>query len=215
MRRALRPFIADERGLTLIELMMATALLSLVLAAAAAALASYQRTAASSDVRLENLSEAEAIMDVVGRDIRTATRPAAGESPFVYAGATEVRFYANLRTTTGPKLVRLYVDTPTGRVIEESIEPTGSPPYSYTSAPVLRVVGRHFANDATQPLLTYVDDEGNVLSGNPLSSDQRLQIDAVRIDLSIRKSTSLSVRATTVRTTVRLPNVEYTPVTTP
>jgi prepilin-type N-terminal cleavage/methylation domain-containing protein len=214
LRNALRR-ARDERGMTLVELMMASALLSLVLAASSAALVSYQRTAASSDIRLENLTEAQAIMDIVSRDIRTATRPAAGESPFLVASANEVRFYANLRTVTGPKLVRLYVDSGTGRVIEEAIEPTGAPPYSYTSTPVVRVVGRHFANAATQPLLTYVDDEGNVLSGSPLTADQRLQIDSVRIDLSIRKSTSLSVRATTVRTTVRLPNVEYTPVTTP
>jgi prepilin-type N-terminal cleavage/methylation domain-containing protein len=220
LRRALRPLLADERGLTLVELMMASAILSLVLAASAAALASYQRTAAGSDVRLENLTEAQAIMDVVSRDIRTATRPGAGQSPFLYAGANEVQFYANLRTVTGPKYVRLYVDSVTGRVIEEATEPTGSPPYVYpTSYPasgaVVRVVGRHFANAPSQPLLTYLDDEGNVLSGNPLTADQRLQIDSVRIDLSIRKSTSLSVRATTVRTTVRLPNVEYTPISTP
>jgi prepilin-type N-terminal cleavage/methylation domain-containing protein len=213
--RALRRAARDERGLTLVELMMASALLSLVLAASAAALFSYQQTAASSDVRLENLTEAQAIMDVVSRDVRTATRPAAGESPFLVASANEVRFYANLRTTTGPKLVRLYVDTASGRVIEEAIEPTGAPPYSYTSTPVVRVVGRHFANGSGQPLLTYVDDEGNTLGPVPLTATQRLQIHAVRIDLSIRKSTSLSVRPTTVRTTVRLPNVEYTPVTTP
>jgi prepilin-type N-terminal cleavage/methylation domain-containing protein len=205
---------ADERGLTLIELVMAAALLSLVLAAAAAALASYQRTAAGSDIRLENLTEAQAIMDVVSRDIRTATRPAAGESPFLVANANEVRFYANLHTTTGPKLVRLYVDSGTGRVIEEAIEPTGAPPYSYTSAPTVRVVGRHFANPPSQPLLTYLDEAGNVLGPTPLDADQRLLINAVRIDLSIRKSNNLSVKATTVRTTVRLPNVEYTPVTT-
>jgi len=54
-----------------------------------------------------------------------------------------------------------------------------------------------------------------VLGPAPLTADQRLQVDAVRIDLSIRKSTNLSVDPTTVRTTVRLPNVEYTPVTTP
>jgi prepilin-type N-terminal cleavage/methylation domain-containing protein len=216
--QALRRATRDERGLTLVELMMASALLSLVLAASAAALASYQRTAASSDIRLENLTEAQAIMDIVSRDIRTATRPPqqSSESPFVVAGANEVRFYANLRTTTGPKLVRLYVDSTTGRVIEEAIEPAGASPYTYTSAPIVRVVGRHFANAATQPLLTYLDEEGNVLSGNPLTADQRLQIDSVQIDLSIRKSTNLGVRATTVRTTVRLPNVEYTPlVTTP
>jgi prepilin-type N-terminal cleavage/methylation domain-containing protein len=215
LRRALRPFVADERGMTLIELMMATAMLSLVLAASAAALASYQRTAASSDIRLENLSEAQTIMDVVSRDIRTATRPGAGESPFVVASANEVRFYANLRTTTGPKLVRLYVNTITGQVIEEAIEPTGAPPYSYTSAPTVRVVGRHFANVGTQPLLTYLDDQGNVISTATLTADERLQINAVRIDLSIRKSNNLSVNPTTVRTTVRLPNVEYTPVTVP
>jgi len=201
--------------MTLIELMMATAMLSLVLAASAAALASYQRTAASSDIRLENLSEAQTIMDVVSRDIRTATRPGAGESPFVVASANEVRFYANLKTTTGPKLVRLYVNTTTGQVIEEAIEPTGAPPYSYTSAPTVRVVGRHFANVGTQPLLTYLDDQGNVISTATLTADERLQINAVRIDLSIRKSNNLSVNPTTVRTTVRLPNVEYTPVTVP
>jgi type II secretory pathway pseudopilin PulG len=205
--------------MTLVELMMATALLSLVLAASGAALASYQRTAASSDVRLENLTEAQAIMDVVSRDIRTATRPSAGESPFVYAGANEVRFYANLRTTNGAKYVRLYVDSATGRVIEEATDPTGAPPYTYpssypSSGAVVRIVGRHFANPSGQPLLTYIDDEGNTLPGDPLTSDTSLQIATVQINLSIRKSTSLSVKATTVRTTVRLPNVEYTPVTT-
>jgi prepilin-type N-terminal cleavage/methylation domain-containing protein len=214
LQRAFRR-AADERGLTLIELMMASALLSLVLAAAGAALASYQRTAASSDIRLENLTEAQAIMDVVSRDIRTATRPTAGASPFITAANNEVRFYANLNTTTGPKQVRLYVDSATSRVIEEAIEPAGTPPYTYTSAPKVRVVGRHFANPASQPLLTYLDDQGNVLGPTPLTSPQRLQVHAVRIELSIRKSTNLSVRATTVRTTVRLPNVEYTPVTTP
>jgi prepilin-type N-terminal cleavage/methylation domain-containing protein len=206
---------ADERGMSLIELVMASALLSLVLAAAGAALASYQRTAASSDIRLENLTEAQAIMDVVSRDIRTATRPTAGASPFILANNNEVRFYANLQTTTGPKQVRLYVDSGAGRVIEESIEPTGVAPYTYTSPPTIRVVGRHFANASGQPLLTYLDEQGNVLGPAPLTAVQRLQIDSVRIELSIRKSTSLSVRATTVRTTVRLPNVEYTPVTTP
>jgi prepilin-type N-terminal cleavage/methylation domain-containing protein len=214
LQRAFRR-AADERGLTLVELVMASALLSLVLAAAGAALASYQRTAASSDIRLENLTEAQAIMDVVSRDIRTATRPSVGASPFLVANANEVQFYANLQTVTGPKRVRLYVDSATSRVIEEAVEPTGAPPYNYSSPPTVRVVGRHFANAPSQPLLTYLDDQGNVLGPAPLTAAQRMQIDSVRIELSIRKSTSLSVRATTVRTTVRLPNVEYTPVTTP
>ena len=215
LRRALRRAAVEERGLTLVELLMAMGLLSLVLAAAGAALASYQRTAASSDIRLENLAEAQTIMDVVSRDIRTATRPGAGESPFVAADDDEVRFYANLETVTGPKLVRLYVNSVTGQVIEEAIEPTGAPPYSYAGTPKVRIVGRHFANAATQPLLTYLDENGDVLGPAPLTADQRLQIDSVRIDLSIRKSNNLAVAPTTVRTTVRLPNVEYTPVTTP
>jgi len=46
------------------------------------------------------------------------------------ANANEVRFYANLETVTGPKLVRLYVNTGNGQVIEEAIEPTGAPPYT-------------------------------------------------------------------------------------
>jgi prepilin-type N-terminal cleavage/methylation domain-containing protein len=217
-RRALRRAAAEERGLTLVELLMAMGLLSLVLAAAAGALASYQRTAASSDIRLQNLAEAQTIMDVVSRDIRTATRPAQqpNASPFLLAAANEVRFYANLELATGPKLVRLYVNTSTGQVIEEAVEPAGASPYTYTGTPKVRIVGRHFANAASQPLLTYLDEDGTVLGPAPLTADQRLQIDSVRIDLSIRKSNNLSVKPTTVRTTVRLPNVDYSPlVTTP
>ena len=221
--RALRRAAEEERGLTLIELLMAMAMLSLVLAAASAALVSYQRTAASSDIRLENLAEAQTIMDVVSRDIRTATRPAQqpNESPFLLAAPNEVRFYANLELATGPKQVRLYVNTSTGQVIEEAVEPAGASPYTYTGTPKVRIVGRHFANASEQPLLTYLDKEGNQIPAGtwtstsaPLSADDRLLIDSVRIDLSIRKSNNLAVDPTTVRTTVRLPNVDYSPVVT-
>jgi prepilin-type N-terminal cleavage/methylation domain-containing protein len=213
----------EERGMTLVELLMAMGLLSLVLAAAAAALASYQRTAASSDIRLENLAEAQTIMDVVSRDIRTATRPAQqpNESPFLLAAPSEVRFYANLELATGPKQVRLYVNAGTGQVIEEAIDPAGASPYTYSGTPKVRIVGRHFANDASQPLLTYLDEDGNTLgqtpwtsTSAPLTDDERLLVDSVRIDLSIRKSNNLAVDPTMVRTTVRLPNVNYSPVVT-
>ena len=222
LRRAVRRVADDERGITLIELLMAMGLLSLVLAAAAGALASYQRTAASSDIRLENLAEAQTIMDVVSRDIRTATRPAQqpSESPFLLAAPNEVKFYANLELATGPKQVRLYVNTTTGQVIEEAVEPAGASPYTYTGTPKVRIVGRHFAN-GTEPLLTYLDKDGNALgsatwtsTSASLTASERLSIDSVRINLSIRKSNNLAVDPTTVRTTVRLPNVDYSPVVT-
>ena len=223
LRRSLRRAAEEERGITLVELLMAMGLLSLVLAAAGAALASYQRTAASSDIRLENLAEAQTIMDVVSRDIRTATRPAErpNEPPFLLAAPNEVRFYANLELTTGPKQVRLYVNTSTGQVIEEAIEPAGASPYTYTGTPKVRIVGRHFANATDQPLLTYLDKDGNQIptgtwtsASTPLTAIERLQVDSVRINLSIRKSNNLAVAPTTVRTTVRLPNVDYSPVVT-
>jgi type II secretory pathway pseudopilin PulG len=210
--RRRRCLLRDEAGTTILEVTIVIALLSGALVAALTSLSSFQAASAGGDVRLENLTEARSIIAVLTKDIRTAARPSPTASPFVSATPRSLQFYANLATTTGPKLVSLIVDA-NGVLREEVVNPAGTAPdFTYAAAPQTRLVGSYIANTAAQPLLRYYDAAGAELTGDPLSAANRLQIDSIRLELAVRKSTNLSVAPTTVRTTVRLPNVAYNPL---
>lgn len=156
-----------------------------------------------------------------------------GSPTFTLAGDNEVWFYANLNpsyTTACPKKIRIYVDA-NKKIIESIYEPSGGTPPACTSYPATptrnRIVGRYVANTATQPIFTYYRDVSGVLTPfcpsatapgcsaigdqTPLSVANALLVDAVGIELSIRKDTTLSVDNTTLSNTVRLANVYYYP----
>jgi type II secretory pathway pseudopilin PulG len=156
----------------------------------------------------------------------------------------EVWFYANLTLATGnptpcPDIVHLYVNTVVNPdVLKEQVVPAdagGAPPScSYSVAPTTRLVGTYIANLPTSPVFTYYYDDasGNpvcyangaspanpvCVSGGsvmPLSTANRLQVNAVGVTLSVRQSTNFNVPYTTLINRVRLPNVEYNPLPSP
>lgn len=213
----------DESGMSLLELVVVTALLSLILGFVLPAFSSLQRTDVGNALRLENLAEARLLMATVSRDIRTAARISATSSPFLLADDRELTFYANLTLTTScPKRIHLYIDA-TSQLVEEVTAPDagGTPPAcAYSGAPKVRLVGRFIANTASQPLFTlYYDVAGTptafTTADTPLSAANLLLVDAVGIRFSIRKSTSFVVAPTTVVNRVRLPNVDYNPLASP
>ncbi len=207
--------LGDERGSSMIELVMVLALLSIVLAFVFGAIGSLQAAITGEDRRTVNINEGRVLMASATRDLRTATRLAPGTPAFVTADKNQATFYANLDNPgSGPKLVNIYVDAQT-RLVEEVTSPTGSAP-SYTYLPankIVRFVGRYIANPATTPIFTYLDVNGNPLPATPLSASDRLAVHGVKIDLAIRQTTTFSVAATTLVNQVRLPNLDYQQVT--
>lgn len=127
--------LREERGVTLVELVVVISILGVVLTFVTQGLISMQNATVGQSYRLQNLDEARILMDTVSRDIRTATRLSATSSPFSiptsgagsvpapgfghsapYAGDTEVWFYSNLTLSSTnpspcPDVVHLYVDT--------------------------------------------------------------------------------------------------------
>ncbi len=70
-----------EEGITLVELVIVVAIMTVVLGYVDARRSSSCRTPRSqSSLRLQNLDEARTLMDVVTRDVRTATRMTATTS---------------------------------------------------------------------------------------------------------------------------------------
>jgi Tfp pilus assembly protein PilW len=205
----------DERGTTLVELAATMMLLSIVMMFVYQTVDTTTNAVSGQVARLVNLDEARTLMAVTTKDLRTATRLTAGTSPFVLGQDREVQFYANLNNTTGgPRKIRIYVDS-SNVLISQIWSPDANsvaPNYTYTGSPSLRFVGRYIANPVSQPIFEYYDINGAKLT-TPLNAAGLLAVYSVKVTLSVRKQTTLPLRAVTVVNQVRLPNVDYQPVT--
>jgi type II secretory pathway pseudopilin PulG len=177
----------SESGITLVELVVVMALMSLILGFVTRGMVNMQNASVGESYRLQNLDEARILMDTVSKDLRTATRLSSTSSPFdvtagsvpapgfgntaPYAGNTEVWFYANLTLTSGnptpcPDVVHLYVDTAASPpVLKEqtiSAQAGGVPPNcTYTGSYATRLVGKYVANSSSTPVFTYYYDDAN------------------------------------------------------
>ncbi|HEY7659642.1 MAG TPA: type II secretion system protein [Actinomycetota bacterium] len=222
--RRLRAALRGESGVTLVEVMIVTALFGLILTFTLKSVATFERTATGGIRRLENLDEARVLMQVITKDVRTAARLSATTSPFLEADDESVTFYANLNLSTFcPKRIELSVDG-NDQLIESVTQPNDGdtpPNCEYTEhSPSTRLVGQFIANGPEQPIFTYFYDDGGTLipftpDETPLSAEAMLLVSAVEVQLAIRKDTSLAVDYTTLINRVRLPNVFYNPQPTP
>lgn len=216
LRRRLR----DESGLTLTELAVTLFVFALVTLFVTQGLISVQNTVLGESHRLENLGEARTLMNVMSKDIRTATVLSAGTSPFELAAPTQMDFYANLNTVTLPNRVEISIDStnPQAPVLLEKVTPAAAgcdplTPACYVGQPVdVRLVGKYVTNTDANPLFLYYDNDGQQVGtpGQALTSQEALQVRQIGINLSVRKSTSLAVPSTELVNRVRLPNVYYT-----
>lgn len=206
----MRRIRGNEEGFTLIEILVVVVLLGIVMGVVYRGLASVESTAAAAEERLINLEEARVLMGTITKDLRTAARLSATESPFLLADGRQVTFYANLSASTGPKRVNIFIDAD-DRLVEEVIEPAGTAPnYTYGSPAEVRVVGSFVANEAS--LFTYYDKAGVQLTNIPLSDADRKKVHAIEVSISIRKESLEPTLATTLINRVRLPNVYYDPL---
>jgi len=199
----------DESGYTLIETMVVMIVMSIILTFVYQVLITTQRTTFAANVRLENLEEARVLMATITKDLRTAARLNPTSSPFILpTTADEVTFYAYLNTFTQPVRVHIYVDA-SDRIVESILRAP------YVGTPEIRVVGRYVAED---DVFTYYGPDDPDTPGSeppltvPLSAAELLEIEAVEVNLSIRKTTNASMAPTTLINRVRLPNVDYQPL---
>ena len=216
----------SQSGMTLVELSVGVLILGIVMAATLASFTSASRGSVGAGLRIENLNEAQLLMESASKDLRTAAPLVAGQAPFptdpgnplqVLATSDDVTFYADLNTSGVPNQVRLYVDRtdPKNPLLKETVlkpnNPLATPlTYNITVAnPLkLRLVGQYIVNPSTMPVLSYEDDSGNILPV-PLLATDATKVRAIDIQFQVRKQTNQAVKATTVINRVRLPNVIY------
>lgn len=210
----------SERGHSLIEMVVAVGLLSVVLGAAFGAVNVMSHQAGITTDRFTAESEAQTIADRITKDLRTAVAPSSTTAAFASAYDADVTFYASLSDPNGPTKLHAYISLQAGTnvyVFHEDAtkaDPGGSPGnYSYTIAsPVNRIDGRFLdTSDPTQHLFTYYDSNGNVLP-TPITTTLGLRsIDSVGINLRVRVHPHSPI--VVIKTLVHVRNVDYNPNT--
>ena len=208
----------SELGHTLIEMMIATALLSVVVASAFGAVIVMQNQAVKTTDRFTAESEAQTMADRLTRDLRTAVAPTSTTAAFASGDARDVVFYASLadlNTGNGPTRIHVYtslVPSTTVYVLhEDATQPTGTlGNYTYTNPPVTRLDGEYI--DTSQPIFTYWRADGTQILPLPLTSSIDLRsIDAVGVTLRVRvRPTAPTV---VISTRIHIRNVDYNPGT--
>jgi Tfp pilus assembly protein PilW len=210
----------SESGHTLIELMVATSLLSLVVASAFGVVIVMQDQAVATGDRFTAQSEAQIIADRIAKDIRTAVAPTSTTAAFASAGANDVVFYASLadlsNAGSGPTRLHAYTSLIPGTGVyvfhEDSTAPDagGSPGnYTYSNTNVVnRLDGQYI--DTTQPIFTYWRADGTQILPMPITAMPDLRsIDAVGITLRVR--VHLRSPVVVISTRVHVRNVDYNP----
>jgi prepilin-type N-terminal cleavage/methylation domain-containing protein len=92
----LRSRLSDERGFTLVELMVATLIATIVLLAAFKLVDLAVGSQVENENRLEAVQRGRQAMELVGRDLRSQICPARNQSPIQVAENDRIVFYASL-----------------------------------------------------------------------------------------------------------------------
>lgn len=193
----------------LTELTVTLLLVSMVLTVVYGGISSLTNAAEGTGRRLINLDEARVLMAATTKDVRTATAPLAGQSPFTVALADHLQFYANLNNPGSPA-VRVDLSLDAANELVETVTPPDAgctqQPCTYTPANAkTRFVGRYLASSS---VFAFFDPTGTPMVP-PLTASQMLLVRSVQITMNVRKQTNPPVGVTTLVNTVGLPNVYY------
>lgn len=218
-----------DEGFTLVEILVAIFILGIVLAAVQGTLIMTQRTVGMDFVRVDQTQMGRLSMDAITRNLRTAVLPSqlngtctgCDLAAFLKAEPYRVQFYANINNDSnivGPSRVTYEV---TAGKLKETLQPPNAhaaTDYNYqyctpgTGGCVVKIRTLATGVQSTSPIFTYYSKDGTTLgTGGTLSSADLAAVDSVDVLISVKKSTSSTVPATSFTSRVTLPNADSVP----
>jgi type II secretory pathway pseudopilin PulG len=189
-----------DSGLGLVEVLVAMALSSIVLATCATLFLGSLKTTSGTQSRLEEINDGRVAISAMGKAMRTAILPSqlfdstsTVEAAFIEATPMSIRFYANLNNdsnTVGPSKVSFAV---VGGQLQESVQAPNpfdpdNPKFVYCTTCVVpyTILARGVVVTGS-PIFVYYDSLGNPLTGTTLTLDQLEIVDSVDISVTVSK----------------------------
>jgi len=206
-----------DRGLTLIELLVAISLFAIVSTLITTLVITVAQTHARQESQQDSTNGASLGMQHISRIIRAGTeipQSSTWQTAPAFSVAEPSRMtlqsYLDVESTDeGPTRVALVIEPATGNLIERRIAPTKSGGlWIYTSAATTpRVLVRDVASGSS---FTYLRADGTPLPARALTEAERREIAAVRVELVVQTHATDDAEPTALRTEVSLPNLDLT-----
>jgi Tfp pilus assembly protein PilW len=195
-----------ESGTTLIELMVAMTITSVLGVSMVGLISNMTRGETSSNSRVQETMDAQTQLDRVTHYLRAAWLTGSPPASFSVATATHATFYADLGDASGPELVDLNVAGPTtaGVLTETLTKATGAPTYVWNGVVASKIDQGNLVTSS--PVFSYFDITGAALTA-PVTGTTLASIGEVRVSLTEMEPGRCD--PITVSTLVILRNVEY------
>jgi prepilin-type N-terminal cleavage/methylation domain-containing protein len=150
--------LRSDRGLTLVELMVTIALISMLGVVVTFGMVALHKTSRTSTGLLDQTLATRRPMDIVSAELRTAT--SVNGAGFVSAQDSSVEFYAAVNASVGPTKIKYAVEAAGSKLVlaRYAIVPTGAPDNPvYNQASQVRTVLMSDVSSAAAPYFKYVD----------------------------------------------------------
>jgi prepilin-type N-terminal cleavage/methylation domain-containing protein len=210
-----------DSGLSLMELLVAMALSSIVLATCATLFLGSLKTTTGTQGRLEEVNDGRVAISAMGKAMRTAILPSqlfdstsTVEAAFIEATPTSIRFYGNLNNAdnlVGPSKITFEV---IGGQLRQTVQKPlafdpANPKFIYCVPGPGCVLGYTVLARGVlltgAPIFRYYDALGNTLAGATLTADQLEIVDSVDISVTVAKA-GVGGNGSTFVLRVALPN---------
>jgi prepilin-type N-terminal cleavage/methylation domain-containing protein len=202
--------LTDERGMSLVEMMIAMVIAMVISLASFALIDFSMRRAGEVAGRVDADQRGRVAMDTITRQLRSQVCQQTGTPPMVGGTATnptdanDASFFVDLSNGSSPAVnpqlhTLSYQGAPNYRIVESDWTPTvpGSAKVDpkYTGSPTTRVLLSDVLPIGTTPVFSYYDAAGNQLTGT-LSGTTLGQV--ARIDIAFRAAPSGTTKVTPV-----------------
>ncbi len=168
----------DDRGFSLVELLISAAIIPIVLSAAYFAFGGMSGNYSKIEATSEASGEAQKGLDTLVREIRQAREIRDGSGAFSIASGSRCAFYCDLDRDNVPELVEYYVDG--NDLYRRTFEPALSVyPYNYPADALAERV-MNIGGMTSQVVFTYYGSVGDQLT---VTSENLNSISAVGIHL--------------------------------
>jgi prepilin-type N-terminal cleavage/methylation domain-containing protein len=210
-----------DSGLSLMEVLVAMALSSIVLATCATLFLGSLKTTTGTQGRLEEINDGRVAISAMGKAMRTAILPSqlfdtssTVEAAFIEATPTSIRFYGNLNNAdnlVGPSKITFEV---VGGQLRQTVQKPApfdpaNPKFIYcvpgTAGCMLSYTVLARGVLLTNPIFNYYDSLGNSLAGATLTEPQLEIVDSVDISVTVAKN-GVGGNGSTFVLRVALPN---------
>lgn len=178
-----------ETGFTLIELIVAVAIFSIISVGLMFLVGSIFSDSSKQGMSLANADQTRKLSNQLMQELRNSVPGSNGAYPIAVANAQELTFYSNIDGGSDIERVHYYVQN--GTLKKGVLKQSGSPP-TYTGAETVRIVQNDLANGA-DPIFTYYDSDYDSSSDSPLTQPVNIsQITYIKANVKVYTKTGLS-----------------------